>query len=391
MKRLLVFLFFTLWLFASGRFLSPLPLPKTIFIDLDTQTCDDACLREYLNNDEIFDFLAKARNIQDSELKKIYSQYASLFRVPSTLNKLSFNVEIVATRDLAPYTNKIVKALCAYSLNKGYNFTIENRLVDTPEQLVQTINDTNETDLIVIPLTYYQRSLLERIETKSPLFVPTLHKTLVNSEQKNIYFGGADYFAQLDRLLSFSGNKTYVFYLENSVLSKDLTQFVKENIEDAKLYAVDRYIQNLKPILQNNQEINESTVILNTPMLKTSMILSQLTYFEIAPKYKLSTQINYNPKIFTLTQPKDRANLYLAISFTPLDPHLEASNELYGNHLEYEWLPFSTTVGSQILLSHESETLPMIDRQINYPIKILKTFAYHFESLEEDFENGEGF
>ncbi len=56
-----------------------------------------------------------------------------------------------------------------------------------------------------------------------------------------------------------------------------------------------------------------STIILNTPIVKSSIILSQITAFEVEPAKVLSTQLNYNPLLVKLTQEKIEKTFMLLV------------------------------------------------------------------------------
>ncbi|BAF69800.1 hypothetical protein [Nitratiruptor sp. SB155-2] len=383
MKKLIALLLISLSLFASGKFLSPLPLPKTYFIDLDINRCDDYCLQGLLNDGEIFSFLAKAKESSDPDIQKEYKKYALLFHLSQTRSISSFHILVALQKSLTPFGNSINKSLLAYFLKQGFDFDIETMSFPSSDAMITYLNETNSTfDLVILPLPYAQKDIITRLHTDTPIFIPTLNQAMVQSENEHIFFGGPDYYAQLETLLSYIDGNLSIFYLEKSSLSKDLTDFAATHIAtDSKLYPIDEKIQNMKQILYENEDLNESSVLFNTPLVKTALALSQMTYYDIEPEMKISTQINYNPRLFSLTQPKDRENFYIAISFHPIQPDLEAYNALFDSNINYDWLGYASYMGVATLLNSQEEknaNIKVVDHQILYPIRILKTTKYRF-------------
>ncbi|BCD59987.1 MULTISPECIES: hypothetical protein [unclassified Nitratiruptor] len=391
MKKIIALMLLTLSLFASGKFLSPLPLPKTYFIDLDINRCDDYCLQSLLNNGEIFSFLAKAKESNDPDIQKEYKKYALLFHMSQKRSIGAYNILIALQKRLAPFGNSINKSLLAYFLKNGFDFDVTTKLFQNSDTLITYINETNTSyDLIIVPLPYAQKDIIARLQTNTPIFIPTIHRSMVESENENIFFGGPDYYTQLDTLLSFIDENLSIFYLDKSPLSKELTDFaILYASVNSKLYPIDEKIQNMKQILYENEDLNESSVLFNTPLVKTALALSQMTYYDIEPKIKISTQINYNPRLFSLTQPKDRENLYIAISFAPIQPTLEAYNALIDSNINYDWLGYACFAGIEALTNTQEgmkSDFQILDNQILYPIRILQTTKYRFidQTLQEN-------
>ncbi len=388
-------------LFANGKYLSPVPLPKSYFINLDIYPCDNYCLQEHLKNGEIFSFLAKASPNNIQGLQKEYQRFAALFDTPSFLPTQHLRITILSSEVLAPYTNTIIKSLNAYLVRKGISYQIETKIYDQQAQIQESIDQAYQSDLIILPLSFDQKEILSTLSSTVPIFVPTLHKSFVSQTSPLIFFGGADYIDQLDKLLRLTQNKMAIFYLKQSPLSQKLTDYLlqKSNIL-AKTYPIDKTASNLKGYFKNHYELNHFSIVLNTSLVKTALILSQLTLYDIHPKNKLSTQINYSPKLFTLTQPRDRENFLLASSIDRLDPKAEAMLEAFDLNPSFEWLTYATSVGSDIFFSRlygfERESNENIEgQQIRYNTKIWKSGKYSFtpigvpvQTLEGDVPDG---
>ena len=388
MRTLVLWTILLSCLFANGRYLSPIPLPKSYFIDLETYPCDNYCLQEHLQNGEIFSFLAKSSPQNIEGLQKEYQEYTTLFGTPSFLPTQHIHITILTSELLAPYTNKIIKSIMAYLIQKEITYQIETKIYNQTEQIQGLVDQAYQSDLIVLPLSFDQKEILSTLSSEVPIFVPTLHKSFVPQAPSQIFFGGADYIGQLDRLIDLTQKKVAIFYLKQSSLSRTLSDHILQQPDIlAKEYPIDTTVSNLKGYLKGNQELNQSSVVLNTPIVKTALILSQLTLYDIEPKNKLSTQINYSPRLFTLTQPRDRHNLFLASSFATLDPRASGALEAFGLDPHFDWLSYATFVGSDIffgqLYGFKRESQEQLeDHQIHYPITIWQSKRFSFEPIE---------
>ncbi len=388
MRSLILWSVLLLSLMAGGRYLSPVPLPKSYFIDLETYPCDNYCLQEHLQNGEIFSFLAKSSPQNIEGLQNEYQEYATLFGTPSFLPTQHIHITILTSKLLAPYTNTIVKSLTAYLIQKEITYQIETKIYDQTEEIQDLVDQSYQSDLIVLPLSFDHKEILSTLSSEVPIYVPTLHQSFVSQSSTHIFFGGADYIGQLDRLLQLAQNKIAIFYLKQSSLSRTLSDHLLQNPNIlAKEYPIDTTVSNLKGYLENNEELNQSSVVLNTPIVKTALILSQLTLYDIEPKNKLSTQINYSPRLFSLTQPRDRQNLFLASSIADLDPRAVGALEVFDLNPYFDWLAYASFVGGDIffnqLFGFKRESKEQLeDHQIHYPITIWQSKRFSFEPIE---------
>ncbi len=401
MRSLILWSVLLLSLLAGGRYLSPVPLPKSYFIDLETYPCDNYCLQEHLQNGEIFSFLAKSSPQNIEGLQKEYQTYATLFGTPSFLPTHHIRVTILSSHLLAPYSDTVVKSLIAYFLQKEITYQIRTVVYDKEDQIQDLVDQAYQSDLIILPLDFDHKEVLSTLSSEVPIFVPTLHRSFVSQADNHIFFGGADYTGQLDRLLQLAQKRVALFYLEHSTLSRLLSTHILQKPDIlAKEYPIDTTVSNLKNYLENNKELNQSSVVLNTPIVKTALILSQLTLYDIEPKNKLSTQINYSPRLFTLTQPRDRHDLILASSISTLPPKTAGALEALGIDSHFDWLGYASFVGSDIFFSkflgfqRESQER-LIDHQIGYDITLWRSERFSFVPIEvpaqtpEEGERGE--
>ena len=381
MKKLTLLLL-AISLIASLQRLSPIPLPKTYFIDLDIYPCDSYCLQEHLQRGEIFSFLAKA-DPHNEEFAERYKEYARLFNLPWQPSR-SFKLTLVAFRGLEGLAQRNAKAMALKLLRSGEAFTIDTRYVQ--DSLQESIDEAQSSDLIVLLLPYSKASELEAISSQTPIFVPTLNKRLIQ-QSGAFYFGGIDYFDQIDKLLRLSQHRLAVFYIPQNPLSQALTEYAEQN-KEARKFALKNRGTNLKWTIKSARDLNSSDLLLNTPVVTSALILSQLTLYSYEPPLKLSTQINYNPKIFELTQKRDRKNLFIANSILDLNNEERALGMIFDIDLDYEWLVYAEYAAIENLLLGSLKK-PFVDRQLRYDTKIFKVEDHAFVPIPR--ESMEGF
>jgi len=204
---------------------------------------------------------------------------------------------------------------------------------------------------------------------------------------------------------SAKGKKLYAqtkeSYLDNNVsfkktsrkkVYKALNEEYSSRLEPRKkrviAYGIDRKTTNLKWHLENNKKIQFGTFFLNTPVIKSTMILSQFTTYDTNATNILSTQINYDPLLFSMTQRQDRNNMYIANSININNNTLIEANSLLNNDIVYDWINYASTVGAdffhhKITRAERTYQLPMLDHQVLYPISIVKPSGSRFEVVEK--------
>ena len=239
------------------------------------------------------------------------------------------------------------------------------------------------------------------------IFFPTVNKNDVNTSSAYLYFGGIDYKAQIDALLKEAVSPLVIFK-DNSVLSERLstysqvrylnqdkysTGFFNTETEEKEVitFSIDKSSTNLKEQLFENEKIKNGSFLTNTPVVKTGMIMSQLTLYDVNETNVLSTQINYDPLILSMTQYQDRENMIIANSISTNNNVIIEINSLLSNDIVYDWINYATTVGIDyffnLITNVEREyQLQMLDNQVIYPIHLVKpSFArfINYKSIEE--------
>lgn len=391
MKKFFLLVCFVSSLFAVGTKISHIPAAKTVFIDLDESVCDEACLASYLQNNEIFSFLSKYHGaVEDEEIKNRYIYFQALFRIVSD-ESMSIKVAIlVPQKSIRRYAITTVNSIVAYMLSKNHDFEVSvfNSVDEEESSIKEAIEEIKRQNhqYVIAPVTIKGAQELVKYSQNLLIYIPTLHLNEFNNLNSNIIFGGIDYEEQVSRLLKYSNSKVSLFW-DGSLLGENLNEIIKKQVPHISYeQAIDNSKVNFKRIFKDNNKLNNSSIFLNTPLVRTSLIASQLRFYEREPYSLLSTQINYNPLILTLTQFKDREKLYIANSIGKTSTKLEEINALFGHNIVYDWVNYSASIGvdyiyTRHLLPTENQEFreKIEDNQVIYDISIVKPKRYKFE------------
>jgi SRSO17 transposase len=218
---------------------------------------------------------------------------------------------------------------------------------------------------------------------------------------QNIYFGGIDYREQSKVLLKEAVSPLVVFY-DRSTTGQKLAEcqerefmFNEDNTTDPDKsivkFLIPKRTTNLESQLFENEDIVEGSFMVNTPIVKSSMIISQLTMYDTNATNVLSTQVNYDPLILSLTQYADRQNMIIANSITQNNSIFTETNALLGNDIIYDWINYTTTVGMDFFFSMATQQdrqykIEMVENQMQYPIELVQPsktrFIKYFSSSE---------
>ena len=414
------------FLIAESTQVSTIPLPTTYIqlIDID-EDCDNDCLQELLDDGQIFTFLAIADDkLECMELDDERMIYVGLFNIGST-NMVQEELKIAMIlpyKLIGRYAYSTSNAVFAYLLTRNHPFVLKNFQIDdeSPEEMERVLAEIKDEEFhyVIAPLTPKGARIIVENEEELNVYFPTINKNDLNTSAENIYFGAIDYKAQIDKLAprasspmvvlydkSAKGKKLYKqtkeSYMESEVpfqetsrqeVYKELEEEYDEKMEPKKkkviAYGIDRKTTNLKWHLEKNEKIQFGTFFLNTPVIKSTMVISQLTTYDTNVTNILSTQINYDPLMFSMTQKQDRDNMYIANSININNNTLIEANSLLSNDIVYDWINYASTIGADyfyhtITRAERTYQLPLVDNQVLYPISIVKPSGSRFEVVEK--------
>ncbi|WP_238699268.1 hypothetical protein [Helicobacter sp. MIT 05-5294] len=389
---------------ASGKYLSPLPIPNIEVLNIESQKCNSNCLKSLLEEEQIFSFIANIdeKNQNKELLEQLNNLLAQLeiAEIPyyAGLQKPFFNVALLFPRKtIGRYSSTTTNTILSYLLaQKGsFNFEVFDSGDESQESLQGTLDkiySKGHRQIIAI-LTQEGVNNLQAIHSDVAIFIPSVHKSQIQTnihKDSNLIFGGISYEAQIQKLSEIHPYVSATSFYDSGNIGAQMQQYTQaanENLKYSKSFSIkqgatlQKEIKALKGVLQGTR------IFLNTPITNSSIILSQLTYNSIRPDGVFSTQINYNQSLLSITQERDRKNMYIANSISPLDSLFVEQARLLDVDLEYDWINYATAYGIEYFYR---KSVPSAKRyfkerikenQVQYNIEILTPANNRFVPL----------
>lgn len=405
MKKILLTILLPITIFAQSFLISNIPVPKTYIQNLDPYPCDEDCLQEYIDKEMIFSFLAHANSkLENKEQNEIRNMNIGILNIGSTIINTKLRIALLLPyKKIGKYASSTTNASFAYLITKNQPFELKSYKIENESQ--EDINTALNTIIddgfvhIIAPVTLKGAEVITELDPQVNIFFPTINKKDSTSTSPYLHFGGIDYKAQSDLLLQEATSPLVIFYDTSSIGKKlalyeedkfcytttDEMNATKTKLEgkEAIKYSISRKMTNLEHYLKDNEDINGSTCIINTPIVKTSMVMSQLTLYDMNATNLLSTQINYDPLILSMTQYIDREKMVIANSITEHNNVFIETNAILSNDIEYDWINYTTTVAIDYffhLMTNEDReyNIESVDNQMIYPIELLKPSVSRF-------------
>ena len=379
---------------AKSLYLSMLPLPKTTIINLEVQECNNNCLENYIKNGEIFSFLSNYKQTpSDTNLTKEYETLKIKFNIYNLKKVQNVKIALMVPKNvIGRYTISTTNTILSYLLGKKVNFNFElfNSNDETVENITNTIKkiENEGFDFVIAPYTLEGVKKLLSIDTNLIFYIPTINKSEVTTQKTNFIFGGIDYKKQIEKLLVFTNDKIAIFADESNIGFKLSSYILNSGKKVVYKKIIPQKLTKFRSFLRRNKKLENSSIFLNTPLVKTSLLASQFRFYKITPYALFSTQINYNPLLLNLTQFDDRKNMYIANSIGHSDDKLVAINKLLDNNILFDWINYSTSIGMDYIytLYFDNNAKRMFDEnilnnQVQYDIKVLKPTKSAFEDV----------
>lgn len=380
-------------LFSQSFLISNIPLPKTIMLNLDPHPCDEECLKKYYDNGLIFSFLAYADSkLKNSALEKARVEYMSMFDIKSIFTETKLRIALLLPyKKIARYAASTTNASFAYLMSKNRPFELKSyKIEDESYEEISAALKKIKADgfyFVIAPLTQSGEKVISKINPQINIYFPTINKKDAQTKSGYLYYGGIDYRAQSDLLLNEAISPLVIFH-DNSEIGEQLSKYQEHKFKqtsESKVikFSIPQQTTNLEDQLKDNKNIVEASFFINTPIVKSGMIISQLTLYDTNATNVLSTQTNYNPLLLSMTQYQDRKNMIIANSITQNSDVLIETNSLLANDIVYDWINYTTTVGidyfSYIINGEKREyEIPNVDNQMMYPITLLQPSASRF-------------
>lgn len=298
-----------------------------------------------------------------------------------------FKVAIVfPSKIVGKYANSTVNTSLSYLLYKKEKFELQtfDSLDQSSEAIQKVFDEVIEKGYTNIIALYTKEALNEIYLVKgihkANVYFPIVSKDDFLYTANNFTFGAISYDKQLETLLSLSNNVDSSFY-ETSSIGLRLKNKYEQFVSEPKIQKEVKKVNINYKALVNDTELNDTTLMLNTPIVKTSIILSQLRAHEIKPSLILSTQINYNPILVSLTQVEDRVNFIVASAIEKTDDNLEEIISLIGSDITYNWVNYSSLVGLNYFFNKNDDSLiknKIVNNQVSYKVNLYNSTSYGF-------------
>ncbi len=301
-----------------------------------------------------------------------------------------FKVAIIfPSKIVGKYANSTINTIMGYLLYKNEKFEIEafdtiNQDLESMQKNFNEIAQKGYTNVIAL----YPKSALKNLYSisatnKMQLYLPLIHKKDSPYRGHNFIYGGISYDAQLAKLLTLSNGDNAMFYEESSLGRK--LKFAYDNLVPKSFPTKSiRRIDTKYKRLVEDEALNGKALMLNTPIIKSSIILSQLRAHEITPNIILSTQLNYNPLLVSLTQFEDRVNFITANSIEKTDDVLTENLALLDAEIGYNWVNYASLVGINHFFSWNKDGLIknyIANNQVQYKVHLYNSTAYGFQKI----------
>ncbi|KLD97691.1 hypothetical protein [Aliarcobacter butzleri] len=290
-----------------------------------------------------------------------------------TVAQQSININIDETRAnvklafvypstlVSKYAKSSLSTISGYLSYRQANYNLI--VVDSKNESYENINNAfsklkeeGVTKVIALFTPNALNNLNKIVTDDFKVYLPLIEKKDSLENNDNLIFGSISYDDQLKKLSYYSNGKNSTFYQETYLGTKlkNSYDFVIGNSNLRKEISNDE--KNFKNIV-NDSRLRNSSLFLNTDLVKSSLILSQMTVYEINPNTILATQILFDPMLMVLTQERDRQNLIIANSIGNVDSKLKDEIATVGGNITFEWVDYSTLVGTNYLFSNGNSSL----------------------------------
>lgn len=383
---------------TKNQSLSSIPPAKTTYINLEPEFCDSSCLNELIKSDMLASFMTrfKPEKIDDKALLDLYASLGG--EMVLKLAQSDKIAVIIPQKVIKSYANVVSNAILSYILKQDAN--VEVKFINSSDESLSSLqnalqNARNEGFIYFIAaLTQNGANIVNSLILPNELiYIPSVHSSFVAAPKPNLIFGGVDYKAQISALLAFANEKIVAFD-DGSALAQKLNEYVRMQSSDYYESSITGKDINLNNTLSKKSKFDNASVFLNIPIVKASLVATQMRGFEIKPYALLSTQINFLPNIFSAITQRDRQNLFVANSLNSLDESFLGLGDLFGVDFRYSQIGYSSALGVEYIYTNfinKSASKIFAERvessQVLYDVKIYDTKSDHFNEANSQEQN----
>lgn len=380
-------------LFAESNVFSNIPPAKIEVININPEPCSKSCLKDLSKKGKILSFIARFdKSIDDEDLQNLMMQYSNAIGIYykvrfDTLGKKLEVALLIPKKTIGKYSTTTTDTILAYLLSRDldFRFKVFDSIDENANSLSNAINNIKKENFnFVIAIVSKQESLDVLSNLNIPVYVPTMSR---NAASSNITFGGIDYNAQIKDLLDKVDTNKIVAYNDDSSLGSYIGSILEtqnnNKRELAKEVVTNKAAANFSSNLaKRRSSIRQSSIFLNTRVIISGLLLSQIGLLDNLPKHIFSTQVNYNPNLLSLVRGFSTSNIVISNAIGTTDDKLVEYGYLLTSDMKYDWVNYSTALGVDLFLHNMS---PSIERYFKEEIE---NNAVIYENTLYGIENG---
>ena len=406
MRKILLFLAIFSTIFASqdeinfesnvtkNQSLSSIPPAKITYINLEPEFCDNACLNELIKADLLASFMARFEpaKIDDNALLELYISLGG--EAILKVNKSGKIAVIIPQKIIKSYANVVSNAVLSYVLKQDAD--IEIKFINSNDESPQSLTNAMQTarvqgfNYFIAALTSNGANIINSLVLSNELiYIPSVHSSFIINPKPNLIFGGIDYKEQISALLAYSNEKIVAFD-DGSSLGQKLNEYVRMQSSDYHEASIVGKDINLNDTLSKKSKFDDASIFLNIPIVKASLVATQMRGFEIKPYALLSTQINFLPNIFNAIAQRDRQNLFIANSLNPINDLFLGLGDLFDVDFRYSQIGYSSAFGAEYIYTNFIDksadrifTERVENSQVLYGVKIYNAKGDHFDEANQ--------
>ncbi|WP_258033049.1 hypothetical protein, partial [Campylobacter concisus] len=407
MRKILLFLAIFSTIFASqdeinfesnttkNQSLSSIPPAKITYINLEPEFCDNACLNELIKADLLASFMARFEptKIDDNALLELYISLGG--EAILKVNKSGKIAVIIPQKIIKSYANVVSNAVLSYVLKQDAD--IEIKFINSNDESPQSLTNAMQTarvqgfNYFIAALTSNGANIINSLVLSNELiYIPSVHSSFIINPKPNLIFGGIDYKEQISALLAYSNEKIVAFD-DGSSLGQKLNEYVRMQSTDYHEASIVGKDINLNDTLSKKSKFDDASIFLNIPIVKASLVATQMRGFEIKPYTLLSTQINFLPNIFNAIAQRDRQNLFIANSLSPVNDLFLGLGDLFDVDFRYSQIGYSSAFGTEYIYTNFIDksadrifTERVENSQVLYGVKIYNAKGDHFDEANQE-------
>lgn len=407
MRKILLFLAIFSTIFASqdeinfesnvtkNQSLSSIPPAKITYINLEPEFCDNACLNELIKADLLASFMARFEpaKIDDNTLLELYISLGG--EAILKVNKSGKIAVIIPQKIIKSYANVVSNAVLSYVLKQDAD--IEIKFINSNDESPQSLTNAMQTaraqgfNYFIAALTSNGANIINSLVLSNELiYIPSVHSSFIINPKPNLIFGGIDYKDQISALLAYSNEKIVAFD-DGSSLGQKLNEYVRMQSSDYHEASIVGKDINLNDTLNKKSKFDNASIFLNIPIVKASLVATQMRGFEIKPYTLLSTQINFLPNIFNAIAQRDRQNLFIANSLNPVNDLFLGLGDLFDVDFRYSQIGYSSAFGAEYIYTNFIDksadrifTERVENSQVLYGVKIYNAKGDHFDEANQE-------